>query len=167
MKNSGLLSIFHFPLNTGQRGKRCCGTNEASNAVCSNASLPPANSFPRPRRFTKFHATCHLQASLAIIINIYGYNHRSVADTLNNMGGVRYAQKSWESALETYQQALDIANSVLGDKHPDVAATLRHACQKSPENSIKEPYVAQKRPNGIGMLMYACQQSPAKGPCNT
>jgi tetratricopeptide (TPR) repeat protein len=95
--------------------------------VCSNAWIPLANSFLRLRHFTKFHSACHLQASLAIIINIYGYNHRSVADTLNNMGGVRYAQKNWESAFETYQQALDIANSVLGDKHPDVAATLRYA----------------------------------------
>jgi len=55
------------------------------------------------------------ESSLAIIIGIYGYNHRTVADTLNNMGGVRYAQKHWESALETYQQALDIATSVLGE----------------------------------------------------
>lgn len=66
----------------------------------------------------------HLETSLAIIVGIYGHNHRAVADTLNNMGGVRYAQQRWEAALETYQQALDIALSVLGDKHPDYAATL-------------------------------------------
>jgi len=64
------------------------------------------------------------EASLNIIVSIFGHNHRTVADTLNNMGGVRYAQEHWEGALETYQQALDIALSVLGGKHPDVAATL-------------------------------------------
>ena len=64
------------------------------------------------------------ETSLNIIVGIYGHNHRTVADTLNNMGGVRYSQANWEGALETYQQALDIAMSVLGDKHPDVAATL-------------------------------------------
>ena len=62
--------------------------------------------------------------SLAIIVGVYGHNHRTVADTLNSMGGVRYAQENWDGALETYQQALDIALSVLGSQHPDVAATL-------------------------------------------
>jgi len=64
------------------------------------------------------------ESSLAIIVGIYGHNHRTVADTLNSMGGVRYAQENWDGALETYQQALDIALSVLGSRHPDVAATL-------------------------------------------
>ena len=66
----------------------------------------------------------NLEASLGIIVGIYGHKHRSVADALNNMGGVRYAQENWDGALETYQQALDIALSVLGAEHPDVAATL-------------------------------------------
>ncbi|EKX40171.1 hypothetical protein GUITHDRAFT_75781 [Guillardia theta CCMP2712] len=64
------------------------------------------------------------EKSLGIIVGVYGYNHRSVSDTLSSMATIRFAQKNWESALDTFQQSLDIANNVLGKEHPDVASTL-------------------------------------------
>ena len=44
------------------------------------------------------------EKSLGIIVGVYGYNHRSVSDTLSSMATIRFAQKNWESALDTFQQ---------------------------------------------------------------
>ena len=43
------------------------------------------------------------QESLAILVGIYGHNHRAVADTLSSMAAVRFAQVRrlwWGGGLE-------------------------------------------------------------------
>lgn len=57
--------------------------------------------------------------------NMLGGSHPAVGSTLNSMGTVCRTQGNCAKALELYEQALAIRKGALGDKHPDVADTLR------------------------------------------
>lgn len=57
-------------------------------------------------------------------VGIYGHNHRSVADTLNQIAVILCGMEQHAEGLEKYQEALDISMSILGSSHPDIATSL-------------------------------------------
>ena len=59
-----------------------------------------------------------------------------LADSLNNLALLYYAQGRYEEAELLYQQALQLKQELLGDRHPDVATSF---------NNLAELYRAQGR----------------------
>ncbi len=62
--------------------------------------------------------------------NIYAFkpsvSQRLVAGNYNNLGAVCYAQGKYEEALHCFQQATDIYNRTLGEKHPLTQNAMRN-----------------------------------------
>jgi len=58
----------------------------------------------------------------------FGYK-RDIGTTLNNIGRVQFTSNQLEKALDSYDKAIRIRRSLLGNNHTDVAATVYNAGQ--------------------------------------
>ena len=56
---------------------------------------------------------------------IHGEKNQAYAIILNNLGNLYYKMGEYEKAEPLFQQALDIRKEVLGENHPDYAASLK------------------------------------------
>ncbi len=70
-----------------------------------------------------------LQRALAISEAGLGANHPDVAQSLNNLGGLYYAQGRYEEGEPLHQRALSIREQELGANHPDVAQSLNNLAE--------------------------------------
>jgi tetratricopeptide (TPR) repeat protein len=69
-------------------------------------------------------ARAHDLKGLAIFEQVYGKDSLRVADVLSNLGIVEDLANNRDQALAYYGHSLSIRTAELGDRHPDVAASL-------------------------------------------
>ena len=66
------------------------------------------------------------RAALALRKRVFGYQHLSVADSLNDLGNALYRQSKLTGAEATHREALALRTKLLGNRHPQVAASLNN-----------------------------------------
>lgn len=66
------------------------------------------------------------EAGMNIRKSIYGNTHPSVAQSLNNMAGVKYKLGDYNGAISLYERSMDIKKKLYGTDCADVASTLNN-----------------------------------------
>ncbi len=56
--------------------------------------------------------------------SLYGQNHPSIADIMNNLGILYKKEGKYTEALEYLKQALKISKHLYGQQHPDIGVYL-------------------------------------------
>ena len=67
--------------------------------------------------------------ALAIRKKVFGDEHPSVAESLNNLAGLLYSQGKINEAIPYFKETITIFKKVYGDEHPNVATALNNLAE--------------------------------------